>query len=54
MTMSQRKYTTILLKKFGVKGWKPIANVLDVNSRLAKLSEKEYMAEAQSMSMGAN
>jgi hypothetical protein len=49
ITMSQGKYVMDVLKRFGMEDCKPVATPLDANSKLVKLSEEEYAAEAKSM-----
>ena len=46
ITMSQGKYVLDVLKRFGMEDCKPIATPLDVNSKLAKLTEVKYAEEA--------
>ena len=49
ITMCQSKYIRDVLKRFAMDDCKSIGTPLDVNSKLLKLTDEEYVAEAQSM-----
>ena len=49
ITMHQRSYIKIILKRFGMGDYKPITTPLDTKSSLAKLSEEEYVEHLHEM-----
>lgn len=42
ITMNQSKYIDEVLKRFNMEECKPIGTLLDMNSKLLKLTEKEF------------